>query len=242
MVAGNGLGFNYPDNGNRVQVNVNTAPFVGDSMVLGVGTGVTNGLSECWLMNGIAAGPPYTFTQIGGDSLNNSWAPGTKRTCAPTVVNGVIYCGIGGASNGDGEVWRRSPSTGLWTQVGGDGIGGSWAAGTITSAARNIAFLANKIVMPIAGTTAGDCEVWQMDLDTDTWTQIAGDGINGTWTLRTSAAVAMVDDSNRLLVGGVNKSLNTSVLYRAPAGTFTPGGFAGMGDITRASVHPLGTF
>jgi len=209
-IAGTGINGSWTANASSRSVP-GIQVYAGQIYVI-VNGGSTNNL-DVWVSNTAW----NAWTRIGGAGLNGSWATGTKGSGTLVVVNGVVYVGTGGASAGDGEAWKL-PIGGSWSQIGGDGINGSWTAGTKTSANRLTA-LANKVVFGTGGTVAGDSQVWQYDVPTDTWVQLAV----GTWS-RLSTGVLYVDIENNLYAGVGNNSVGTMILEGTPPGRLTRGG------------------
>jgi hypothetical protein len=141
-----------------------------------VGTGSTAGDGDFWRFDGVS-----TWTQIGGDGLNSSWAAATYERVRDIKVSGsVIYVGIGDSAANEAEVWRCSncQATPTWTKVGGDGVNSSWNTNyeTVSALAVN-----GTTVYAGIGVTASDAEVYQCtscDGVSPAWTKIGGDTAN----------------------------------------------------------------
>jgi hypothetical protein len=235
-IAGAGTGFTLNQAGARCNISL-----YGTSRILcGAGLGGANG-ADVYISSLISDGPPYTWTRIAGNGLNNSWALGTKRNVRPSEVNGVIYAGTGGASGGDAEVWKQDPTTGLWSQIGGDGLNGSWAAGTHTVASFVIG-RGNILLCAVSGTVNGDAEGWQYDLNTGLWTQVAGDGLNSSWAANRLNANVRLTQEGAVIWGGGNNSVGTAFAYIDPGGAFVPGATGGFGVLSRKSSYPFANF
>lgn len=117
------------------------------------------------------------WTQIGGDSASN-WNTGYERVRSMIVMGGTVYVGLGDTA-GEAEVWRYSGSGVVWTKVGGDGVGSSWAAAGnyeyVFSLATN-----GTVLYAGLGASAGDAEVYACTScnGTPSWTKIGGDTAN----------------------------------------------------------------
>jgi hypothetical protein len=137
-----------------------------------------------------------TWDQQAGSDIKGSWdLNGKQAVSAQTTVGNDVYVGLGNVA-GDAEVWKLS--SGVWTQIGGDGLRSSWSDSTyesVTSMATN-----GTIIYAGLGSTQGDGEVWQCDTATScaTWTKIGGDGINSGW------AVNAVEEVDSMTVMGGN--------------------------------------
>ena len=65
-----------------------------------VGLGIGTGEAEVWKWNGSA------WSQIGGDTLNTSWANATYEEVTTLVSDrDYLYAGLGSGAN-DAEIWR----------------------------------------------------------------------------------------------------------------------------------------
>lgn len=134
------------------------------------GLGANAGEADVWEYNG------STWTQVGGDGINSSWAASTYEEVLDLLAyNGKLYAGLGTGS-GDAEVWEWSGS-GSWTKIGGDGINSGWGAG-YEFAFRLVVF-DGKVIVGIGGSTT-EAEVWEWNGST-AWTKIGGDSVNGSW-------------------------------------------------------------
>lgn len=159
----------------------------------------------------------YTdWTRIAGGALNSSWATGTKRNgvLKYSTATGKLYAFIGGSTAGDAEVWvctspESSPS---WSQIGGDSINSSWAAGNWTNCSRT-AQRSNRLVCNLAGTASGDSDVWEYDEIAGTWTQIGGDSIGSGWSNRNQCNAIHIDIEDRLWTTISDNSSGTPSLW-----------------------------
>ncbi|MDB9944442.1 hypothetical protein OAD26_00380 [bacterium] len=133
-----------------------------------VGLGVAEGAAEVWQWDG------STWTKIGGDSLNSSWAATYERVFALTAQSGKIYAGLGQTA-AEGEVWEWDGSA--WTQIGGDSLNSGWDTSYDTV---NAMTAGDGSVYAGLGWGSGDAEVWQWN--GTAWTKIGGDGVNSSWS------------------------------------------------------------
>lgn len=152
-----------------------------------------------------------TWTQEAGNDINNSWDLNGKLALYDTVtVGSVVYAALGNAI-GDAEVW--SYSSGVWSQIGGDGKNSSWDAATYES----VFSLASNGTLLYAGlgTTAGDAEVWSCVVASgcDDWTKIGGDGVNSSWSVGVYEGVYSMNYFGGTLYAGLGSSANDAEVW-----------------------------
>jgi len=90
-----------------------------------VGWGVGPRPVEVWQASW-SAGSVGSWSQI---ATGNGTFGGSSTLYLGDIVydrDGNLYAGVGGPTDGQGEVWRYA--SGVWTKVGGDGVNGSWAS------------------------------------------------------------------------------------------------------------------
>lgn len=165
-----------------------------DGTYLYAGLGLTAGDAEVWRYS-IAGG---TWTRIGGDAVNSSWANSTyEYVLSMTIMDGEVYAGIGTTAN-DGEVWRWNGAS--WTQIGGDSLNSGW-----TTNYEGVYKLLNDGTTVYAGLGAsgGDNEIWSWDPDSSTWNKIAGDGVNNSFTSTTHTYVDAMSMIGTTLYAGI---------------------------------------
>ncbi len=153
---------------------------------------VSAGQAEVWKYSGSGT----TWTKVGGDGINSSWADNTyEHAPAMTVFSGNLYVGLG-TTAGDAEVWKYNGST--WAKVGGDSANSSWGAGyeTVRSFAQD-----GTVLYAGLGDSANDSEVWRYN--GSTWTKIGGDGGGSpvSWNTSYEQVVSMVTSGTTLYVG-----------------------------------------
>ncbi|MCA9324555.1 hypothetical protein KDA23_00595 [Candidatus Saccharibacteria bacterium] len=190
---------------------------VGDYLYAGMGNG--SGEAMVWRYNGT------TWQLIGGQGVNNSWAPNTfEQVMSMASFKGDLYVGLGTTASGnDGQVWKWDGST--WTQVGGLGVNSSWPAttnhyGEVDSLASDDSYLYAGL-----GIAANDGEVWRYD--GSTWTQIGGDSLNSGWT-NYAEAVYSLDIYQGHLVAGIGRGTGDAEVWDWNGSTWTKIGGDGI--------------
>ena len=137
------------------------------------GLGGNTDYDEVWKYNG------STWAKVGGDGLNSGWTTSTWQwgVNALSVYKGELYATVYGvvATLDDAEIWKYNGST--WTQVGGDGVGSSWAGGSYEAAYGLTEY--NGDLYAGLGTSVEEGEVWKYN--GSTWSQIGGDSLNSGW-------------------------------------------------------------
>jgi len=165
------------------------------------GTGLSAGDADVWRYNG-----GTSWTQIGGDGLNSSWAASTFEQVNEITGDGTnLYVGLG-ITAGDAEVWKYNGTT--WLKIGGDAVNSSWADATYEYA-RSLTYFGGNLYVGL-GLTAGDGEVWKYN--GTTWSMIGGDGINSSWANSTFEYVySLTNDGTNLYVGLGSSSSDADV-------------------------------
>lgn len=136
----------------------------------GIGDYAENFDGDVWLYNGT------TWSKIGGDGVSGSWtgAAGYYGVWSLVESGTDLMAGLAGV-DGDAEVWKYNGTT--WTQIGGDGEGGSWSGAYYAVGA--MAYYHNELYAGLFSSTTGNVEVWKYD--GSTWSQVGGDGLNSSW-------------------------------------------------------------
>ncbi len=164
-----------------------------------VGLGSNAGDADVWSYTG------GTWTQIGGDGLNSSWAVSTYEGVYSLRGDGTnVYAGLG-ATAGDNEVWSWNGSA--WTKIGGDGINSGFTnTHTIVS---TLSYVGTTLYAGLTGAVSS--EVWAYS--GGVWTQVGGNYYNHSWGFFNLQSVeSMTTYSDKLYAGtGVTVAGNALV-------------------------------
>lgn len=163
---------------------VNSMATYRGSLYVSVG-GTAAGLAEVWRYGGSGT----SWTKVGGDAINSSWANTKYEDIYNLVVwNDKLVAGLGysgsGTPNNDAEVWACTDCDGgspNWSQIGGDSNGSDgmgWLDAGNYDRVRSLAVYNGDLYAGL-GLSTGDGEVWRYS--SGSWTQIGGDGINNSW-------------------------------------------------------------
>lgn len=192
--------------------------------VVYVGTGITAGDADVWRCDlGGTCTTTSGWTQIGGDTLNTSWAASTYERVWDLLADGTtVYAGIGDTA-GDAEVWKcvnceTSPS---WSKIGGDGSGTSGQSwGNISGAsflyASSLAKSGNILfVGASSGAGTSGAEIWHCDVSgtcsaTAGWTRVASDYLNNSWGVYGMNGVVSMTTVAGKLYAGTGDDLNSA--------------------------------
>lgn len=124
----------------------------------------------------------YDMLANNGAKVNHSWDQNGKNSLSETVKMGSkLYVALSGSTN-DAEVWEYDISSGLWSQIAGDGLNYSWNNEISTNAYEGVLSLAtNGTDTLYAGLGAGtnDADIWRFK--SGSWSKIGGDGLNSSW-------------------------------------------------------------
>lgn len=141
-----------------------------------------------------------TWTPIGGQGINGSWDPNTyEYVYSMASYNGNLIVGLGNTASGataDGEVWEWNGST--WTQIGGDGINGTWSQVSHFGEVDSMASYNGYLYVGL-GQAASDGDVWRWN--GSNWSQIGGDSLNSGWTNYAENIYSMSIYNGKLVVG-----------------------------------------
>jgi len=160
-----------------------------------VGLGNSSGDAEVWEYT-----PGGSWSKVGGDSVNSSWATGYESVLSLAGLDGKLYAGLG-ESTGDAEVWQYTPG-GSWSKVGGDGVNSSWTGNELiySLSAHGGKLYAGLGDVGFVGSFQA-ATVWQYDPGTTAWTKVGGDGVNSSWDSSYENAGALRSFGGRLYVG-----------------------------------------
>lgn len=124
----------------------------------------------------------YDMLANNGAKVKRSWDQNGKQNVNATVKMGSnIYAALGGSTN-DAEVWEYNTSSGVWTQIGGDGLNSGWdneITGNAYEAVLSMATNGTDVLYAGLGTGTNDGDVWRFK--SGSWSKIGGDGLNSGW-------------------------------------------------------------
>jgi hypothetical protein len=169
-----------------------------DGTNLFAGFGNTAGDGDVWRLSGT------TWTQIGGDAVNSSWAAATyEYVTSLRYAGSTLYAGLGSTA-GDAEVWSFNGTA--WTKIGGDTVNTSWDA--TFEVVYSLSDDGTNVYAGL-GNTAGDNEVWRWN--GTAWTKIGGDGINSGFTNTHTLVHSLVYTNSTLYAGLTATGANAEV-------------------------------
>ncbi len=181
--AGNDINGSWDLNG---KLAVNAQQYIGSNLYVGLGNAV--GDAEVWKWDG------STWSQVGGDGKNSSWADLTFENVTTLNYSGnILYAGLGSTA-GDAEVWSCDTSTGCasWTKIGGDGINSGWAVNTYEEV-DSMTVMGGNLYVGL-GLSANDARVYRWN--GSAWTWVGGFGIGAPYNAFTTGYEAIYGMSN----------------------------------------------
>lgn len=184
--------------------NVMSMASFGGNLYVGLGTTAND--AEVWMYNG------STWSQVGGDTLNSSWAAGFEEVYSMANLGGNLYAGIGNSAN-DAEVWRYNGST--WLKIGGDNINSGWA--TNFDRVSSLSVYDGELYAGL-GLTATEAEVWKWN--GSTWSKIGGDGVGSSWNTNYEQVESM-QAYNGKLYAGVGNSTGEAEVWEYDGSTWS---------------------
>lgn len=180
------------------------------SLYVGLGNNGA-GYAEVWRYSGSGT----TWTRVGGDAVNSSWANSTYEDVTNLVVwNDKLVAGLGitgtGSPNNDAEVWACTDCDGTpsWAQIGGDSNGSDnmgWLDANNYERVKSLAIYNGELFAGI-GYSTGDGEVWKYN--GTTWTQVGGDGVNSSWLDSSVEDVTVMAVNRGKLYVGTGNTVN----------------------------------
>lgn len=121
--------------------------------------------------------PQTSWQQLAGPYLDNGW-PDVRSFDIKALASfqGHIYAGIraGWSYNRDDIALVFRYDGERWEHVGGDGVFGSWPAGT-QSRIQNLEVIGGMLYAAIGGALTGEAEVWRFD--GSVWELFGGNGL-----------------------------------------------------------------
>ncbi len=110
--------------------------------------GATNGDAKGWRWDGA------TWLNIAGNSVNGSWANGTKLGAQQIFAKGnMLGFGLSGSAAGDAEIWFCSTDDYQFSKNAGDGEIGSWSGRTAVSSSLIDPFVEGYLYIGIGSLT-----------------------------------------------------------------------------------------
>ncbi|MEK9156215.1 MAG: fibronectin type III domain-containing protein [Patescibacteria group bacterium] len=215
-IGGNGLNSSWTVNTYEVVLSM-----ASNSNYLYVGLGSNAGDAEVWRYNGT------TWSKIGGDALNSSWADSTYESVYSLAANDTtLYAGLGNSAD-DGEVWSWNGSS--WSQIGGDSLNSGWTdADNITGVGSLL--LSGSTLYIGTGWSTGTADVWSWN--GSSWSQIGGDTLKSSWASSTYEGVYNLVTDGTYLYAGLGNSGGDAEVWRYNIATDTWGGALIGGDGT----------
>ncbi len=208
--------------GKRGIQTVETLTVAGDYLYAATGNTLA-GNAVIWQYN------ENSWNVVGGQGVNNSWAPYTYENVLTQVsYQGNLHVGLG-TTAGDAEVWRLNEST--WTQIGGDNLNGGWNTGYEEVSAS--AVLDNTLYIGL-GNSAGDAEVYSWN--GSTWTKIGGDNLNGGWNTGYERVTSLTAYKGELYAG-LGSSAGDAELFVWNGSSWTRIGGDGINSSWANSVY-----
>ncbi len=178
-----------------------------------------------------------SWTKIGGDAVNSSWADTTyEQVWSLTVSGTTLYAGIGNTA-GDNEVWSCTAATCTsWTKIGGDGTGDGTALGftnTHTNV-RTITVYSSNVYVGLQGASTSG-EVWRFN--GSIWNRIGGNYINSSWGYTNLQSVESMTISGSYLYAGTGLSTaGNALVWRFDGSVWTLIGGQGLNSSWTANT------
>ena len=195
-IGGDGINSGWPASSiERVQ------SLSSDGTNLYAGLSNSTGDAEVWRWNGTS------WTKIGGDAVNSSWADSTYEYVYSLENDGTnLYAGLG-FNGAEAEVWRWNGTS--WTQIGGDTIGNSFG-GTAAIVSSMVYDQSTSKLYAGVQTNYGAHE-WV--LDGSNWTLIGGSGIDESWSNYAMGTVQSMTTNKGKQYIGLGTSVSTAIVY-----------------------------
>lgn len=190
-----------------------------------VGLGGVAGDGEVWKWDG------STWTMVGGDGIRSSWPDQAYKSVRSLAVNGTaLYAGLGDTA-GDGEIWTcdLSANCNSWIKIGGDGIGTGGPAAFIYNWVESMTVYNGSLYVGMSGSNAGMGDLFKYNGGLS-WTQVAGDGLNGSWAVNAFTSVSSLYSDGANLYAGLNNGVvaNTGDLWKFNGSTWQQIGGKGV--------------
>ena len=188
---------------------------VSDGTNLYAGLALTAGDAEVWRWNGT------TWSQIGGDAVNASWANATYEYVYSMTNDGTdIYVGLG-LSSGDGEVWRWDGAT--WAKIGGDAVNSGF--GGTSGSINSLTYDASSSTLYAGVQSTYGAHEWSYN--GSSWSLIGGNSIDGSWSNYYLGTVTSLTSHNGKQYVGTGASQSTALVYEYDGSSYTLVGGSG---------------
>jgi hypothetical protein len=207
---------------------VTALSYDGSNIYAGLGT--SNGDGEVWRWDGVS------WTQIGGDNLNNGWISNWGDIVNTLLWDsGKLYAGLYD-SGGAGWVYEWDGTN--WSINAGNYVNKSWGYYGLDSVQVMQAF--GDYLYAGMGNGSGEAQVWRFD--GSSWEIVGGQGINNSWAPNTFEFVlSMASFKGNLYVGlGNTASGNDGQVWRWDGVSWTQVGGQGMNSSWPATTNHYG--
>lgn len=166
-----------------------------DIFYIGTGSAAGSGQASVWryVISTNTWTELFAFAGVGGHCVRSI-----------TFSQGEMFVGTGHyVTNGNARLWRSTnPGYTAFTQIAGDTVNGSWAAGTLRGAVCFFSPQSGILYAGLNGSVAGDAEAWRSTTRGQSWTKIGGDGLNSGWAAGTkTAAIRIAPLGNKVAYG-----------------------------------------
>ncbi|MBI4034539.1 hypothetical protein HY380_01420 [Candidatus Saccharibacteria bacterium] len=205
-----------------------TMKYFGSTLYAGIGD--STGEAEVWAWNG------STWTKIGGDAVNSSWADATYERVGSLAYDGSnVYAGLS-TGEGDGEVWKYNGS--VWSQVGGDGLNSSWS----TASGDSIYALiydtdSNLLYAGTTDTSTTTGPAYMFSFNGTSWTRMGGEYINNSWGNTNASTVVSMAQVGTYMYAGIGLSAGTANVWRWDGTSWTRIGGQGLNSSWTAQTY-----
>lgn len=210
------------------QLHNNIWTQVGGSGINGSWTGTSQSIVSMTVMSGVlyvgqsTANWTYVYSWDGSawtlrGSTSSEWGSNPDGVMSLANDGTTIYAGLGFTSGVDAQVWKYNGGT-SWTQIGGNGINGSWPNGTYTRAI-SLSISGGQLYAGTQGTISGDGELWRCTLASNcsSWTKIGGDGTG--WANNQYSSLYRIQQIGNYLYAGLGVGTGKAVVWRCDTST-----------------------
>ena len=179
----------------------------------------SNGDGEVYRYNGT------TWTKIGGDGVNSSWATNFGDGVYALAYNdGKLNAGLYDSAS-DGQYWQYDGTN--WNRLGGGLVNGSWGYYGFNSVESSTT-ANDKLYIGTGASTAGNAQVWEYN--GTSWAVIGGQGINGSWAADTYENVYTLQYFNGQVYAGLGTTAGDAEVWRYDGSNWTKIGGDGVSN------------